>query len=210
MFPSRIVRTVFLPLALAFAGCASDMSAVTIEGFEFIKLENNVCLPSGTALVEGRLDTALGTGYMVGVNLKNELPSNADPDSDRANSNNVYITGVEAKFRTSKGAAFQAPAPETLPVSIFVPAGGTANAAIQVLTEVKGITLENADNGFLIVDVRLTGKTADGAAISSNSAEFPVKICSNCAAFCPGERLVSSCSAGQSDGVVCGDIDDGT
>lgn len=211
MITSRILRNVSLPLVtLALAGCVSDMSAVSILGFEFIDVDSKgVCVPSGTSLVQGRLDTAVGTGYMVGVNVTNDLPDNADLDADRIASNTIYLDTAEVRFRASKGAAFQTPAPERLPLSIVIPPGRTHKAAMQVLSTVNGQTLEYAERGFLIIEVRLTGKTADGAAVIGSPAEFPVQVCSNCISPCgPGEEIVQACSPGQPDGVVCAEIDD--
>lgn len=205
-----LLRTLCAPLAaIAFAGCASEMSAVSIEGFEFIDVKDNFCMPSGTSLVQGELDSALGTGYIVAVTVKNDLPDNADEAADRLNSNTVNLDTVEVTYRTSKDATFQPPAPETLPVSIIAKAGSEAKAAMHVLSAANGAVLANADGGFLIVEVRLTGKTADGAAITSNTAQFPVKVCTNCIKPCrSGEEVVFACSPGQADGSVCAPIAD--
>lgn len=212
MITLRTLRSLLLPFAtLALAGCASDMSPVSIQGFEFIAIKDGVCMPSGANLVQSRLDTALGTGYMVAVKVANDLASNADVTADRVNSNTVYLDTAEVTFRASKGAGFQTPAAERIPVSIVVPAGGKADAAMQVLSVKNGETLQNAELGFLIVEVRLTGKTADGAAVASTPAEFPVQICKNCVNPCgSGEEIVAACSPGQSDGVICDAVGDGT
>lgn len=209
MNPLRTLTQLALPaLAVLATACLSDMSAVTITGFETITLDGGVCKPSGTTLIQGGLDTAGGQSYMVAVSLKNEMPSNKDDKANRLDSNTVYFDTAEVSFRTSAGAPFGAPAPERIPVSVVVPAGGSARAAMTVLSSLNGQTLAGASDGFLIIDVRLTGKTADGAAIMSNSAEFPVQLCTNCMNPCnQGEVVVNACSPGQPDGTVCGAAD---
>lgn len=205
MNTTRILSCLALPFAaLAAAGCTSNMSAVTIQGFEFISNDGTACMPSGTSLVQGKLDTAVGSTYVVGVNVSNELPDNENEEANRLNSNTVYLDTALVSFRTSQNAPFAAPAAERVPVSIVVPAGGEASAAMQVLSSVNGATLSGATDGFLIVEVSFTGKTADGAAITSAPAEFPVQLCANCVSPCPAnEEVTSACSPGQSDGVLC-------
>src|SRR5690606_17850242 len=107
MNTKRIVSRLAPPLlALAAVGCTSSMSAVTVEGFEFISNEGSACVPSGTTLVQGKLDTSVGSTYVVGVNIKNDLPGNADEEANRLDSNTVYLDTALVSFRTSDNAAF--------------------------------------------------------------------------------------------------------
>lgn len=206
MNTKRIVSCLAPPLlALAAVGCTSNMSAVAIEGFEFVSNDGDACVPSGTKLVQGKLDTSVGSTYVVAVKVRNALPENADEKASRLDSNTVYLDTALVSFRTSDNAPFAAPANERVPVSIVVPAGAVADAAMQVLTNVNGASLSGATDGFLIVEVTLTGKTADGAAITSLPAEFPVQLCTNCVNPCnEGEKVTSACSVGQPDGALCG------
>ena len=192
------------PLAAVLsAGCLSDMSAVTVRGFQTITAGDGMCLPSGATAVQGLLDTAAGTGYMLAVELVNEMPA-TDVEEVRTDSSTVFLDTAEVSFRTSEGAAFPAPAPERIPVSIVVEPAGESVAALQVMSPTNGAALAGASDGYLIIEVRLTGKTADGAAVASAAAEFPVRVCANCVTPCPaGEEVVSACSPGQPDGVVC-------
>lgn len=205
MNTTRILSCLALPFAaLAAAGCTSNMSAISIQGFEFITNEGTTCMPSGTTLVQGKLDTAVGSTYMVGVTVTNELPANDDEEANRLNSNTVYLDTALVSFRTSENAPFAPPASERVPVSIVVPSGGEANAAMQVLSSANGASLAGATDGYLIVEVSFTGKTADGAAVASTPAEFPVQLCANCVTPCaPNEEVASACSPGQADGVIC-------
>lgn len=175
-FGALLLAAVF---TTASAGCLTDYSALTIDGFQTIEIGPGRCDP-GDFVTSGTLDTLRSTGFLAGVRITNGLEPGANPQAGVNESRMVMIDTVAVSWRTSVGAPFAPPPPENLPLSLMLQPGESVNTVVTLLTAANGASLEGASGGQLIGSVTLKGKTSDGAAISSVSAEFAISLCEGC------------------------------
>ncbi len=199
MRPS-LVRGVALLALAAGVSCASATGPMVITGFYPLKVTTTACTADTSAQVgEGLLDSSQGTGYMVGVELTNQLADNAT--AYQTTTDMAYVDSEVLQFHGNNG--LPTPPAETVAVSGVIPPSSKLDMVVSLLTSANGTSLQESE-GSLLVDVMFKGHYEDGSLWSTASETFPVQVCAGCLKLCASPTATCGLdSLGQADGRTC-------
>lgn len=174
----KIRARVLAALAMASGGCIVDNHA-SIEFFAVCSppapdTSNGACLYPAScetvALGTFTADVSFVTEAVAPIELRNQLPNNADLSIGRVNTNDAFI---QRWLVGLGGLEFVVNANTT------VPAAGSTVALVPLLPA-AAVSLLAGSGGQVVASVRAAGRYADDRTFETGPYEVPVDFCTGC------------------------------
>ncbi len=216
MNSSRLLIAALVGVA-ASMGCVPDRSSIEFVGASEPNLDESTCGWDGEkgtfSLLQGSMNTAITTNYVLVLSLVNNLPNNAvfsgSTEISPATRHDFYIREAEFTYScedtTSRCSGFTAPDPKVEQLAGFLPAGEAAEFLVGMVTPEAAEALANwggAEPTTIVIGVKFRGEYASGAAGETDTINFPVR-----AHFTPPPSCGSFCTGGTNAGQVCTAVD---
>jgi len=205
--------------ALGFAACGVDSApSLVISSFHSLSPTGpGTCTfrsePSSGGTYFASIGAATGSGYFVYVSIDNSMPSNANAEVGRLDTNWVQLTEVTVTYDNEGPWSFL-PRRHRTAAGIRIGSSGTLVHAVEAIPpSIAQLMLTGADGipspieainacESLLLTFRAKGRMGDGTTIETNEIDFPVTIC-NVPDICPVGNAY--CTVAQPDGFECAD-----
>lgn len=197
-------------VGVATLGCIPDRSSIEYAGASEPSCDSEV---SGSVnLLQGSMNTALASSYVLVVKLNNNLPASSvgvgPTQTAPASRNDFVIREAEFSYTCRDSqlncAGFRAPKPTIIQLSGFLAAGAQGVFRMPLLTSEAATAIDewaSASPATIVVGMKFRGDYVSGASAETDTINFPILIRSDPPAPCGG-----NCGGGTNAGESCTDV----